>query len=146
MSHRINNIDPKDTQNTSQKGFIELNRMNEGGLGFKSSCTYPKNPERLTLSFRQVAFLRTCCLGKIARRFLALRRSGMAYVIKLRRTSTALLKMTLFSDWFFIYRNNFNLAFLDENKQIDKAPIPTCLLFDCVYLKKSILSNRLVSC
>ena len=85
MSHRIDNIDPKDTQNTSQKGFVELNRMDEGGLGFRSSCTYLKNPERLTLSYNEVAFLRTCCLGKIARRFLALRRSGMASVIKLRR-------------------------------------------------------------
>ena len=146
MSHRIDNIDPKDTQNTSQKGFVELNRMDEGGLGFRSSCTYPKNPERLTLSYNEVAFLRTCCLGKIARRFLALRRSGMAYVIKLRRTSTALLKMTLFSDWFFIYKINFNLAYFVENKRIDNAAIPTYLLFDCVYLKKSILFNRLVCC
>ena len=57
MSHRIDNIDPKDTQNTSQKGFVELNRMDEGGLGFRSSCTYLKNPERLTLSYNEVAFL-----------------------------------------------------------------------------------------
>ncbi len=70
----------------------------------------------------------------------------MAYVIKLRRTSTALLKMTLFSDWFFIYKINFNLSYSVENKRIDNAAIPTYLLFDCVYLKKSILFNRLVCC
>ncbi len=127
MSQQRNYIDPRYTLNTIERWNKRKCEDNVDCLGTQMSSTYPKNPEKSTLIFKKVTFLRTCCLGKMARRFLALRSTGMAYARRLCYTSTTLFTYVFLEDTFIVYKISRVPAYVVSNQPVYRTPMPISL-------------------
>lgn len=136
MSQQRNYIDPRNTLKTIEREIKRSCEDNVDCLGTQLSSTYPKNPEKLNLSFIEVTFLRTCCLGKMARRFLALRRTGMAYPRRLRYTSATLVYKMILENTFIVYKICRVPAYVVSNQPVYRTPIPISLSMNFTLRKR----------
>ena len=136
MSQQRNYIDPRNTLKTIEREIKRSCEDNVDCLGTQLSSTYPKNPEKSTSFFMKVTFLRTCCLGKMARRFLALRRTGMAYARRLRYTSATLVYKMILENTFIVYKISRVPAYVVSNQPVYRTPIPISLSMNFTLRKR----------